>query len=163
MESAYHIMIDDLDDQGCKKVYKIVTKYSEKHTLTNLAFVVFLEKYQPKHFILPIPVPETDIFAYPKVVYGPLDRLWARQCLRTLVKKIHKALSELHGKGFAHADIRLLNICFNCDYEAVLIDLDRCVSRNMYSTLAMSFEGNSCMYSKPDEISARHFKGEHLD
>ena len=92
-----------------------------------------------------------------------LDPLQARWCPRTLVKKIHEALSELHGIGFSHADVCLPNICFNCEYEAILIDLDRCVSRNMYLALAMSFEETSCMYSKPNGISASDFNGEHLD
>ena len=151
MESPHHIMIDNV-----VQIYKVVTKYSEKDALKSLILAVAFEKnHNPKHFILPMPVSETDIFAYAKVFYGPLDRLQARQCLRTLVKKIHEALSELHCMGFAHAD--------NCKYEAVLIDMDRCVRRNMYPNAAMSFEGASCMYNKPNRIDADNFNGEHLD
>jgi len=62
--------------------------------------VAFEKNYNPQHFILPIPVAETDIFAYAEVFYGLLDRLQARWCLRTLVK-IHEARIELHHMGFA--------------------------------------------------------------
>lgn len=34
------------------------------------------------------------------------------------------ALDEFHSSGLSHNDIRLPNICFNKDYEAVLIDVD---------------------------------------
>lgn len=109
MELPHHIMIDDV-----VQVYKVVTKYSEKAALMSLILAVAFENnYNPKHFILPMPVAETDVFAYAKVFYGPLDRLQARRCLRTLVKKIHEALSEPHCMGFVHADIRLANICFS--------------------------------------------------
>ena len=38
------------------------------------------------------------------------------------------AIKQLHQLGFAHEDIRLPNICFNADCEAVLIDFDRAVT-----------------------------------
>ena len=114
-------MIDDVN-----QVYKIVTKYSEKDALKSLILAVVLKKKynNPKHFILAMPVAGKDIFVYPKVFYGLLEPLQARRCLRTLVKKIHEALSKLHSIGFAHADVHLANICFNHEYEAVLIDLE---------------------------------------
>lgn len=118
MESTCHIMIDDVN-----QVYKIVTKYSEKDALKSLKLAVVLKKKHnnSKHFIWAMPVAGKDIFVYPKVFYGLLEPLQARRCLRTLVK-IHETLSELHSIGFTHADVCLANICFNHEYEAVLIE-----------------------------------------
>jgi len=93
MELPHHIMIDDV------QVYKEVTKYSEKAALMSLMLVAFEKNYNPQHFILPMPVAETDIFAYAKMFYDLLDRLQAHRCLRTLVK-IHEAQSELHGSTY---------------------------------------------------------------
>lgn len=35
--------------------------------------------------------------------------------------------------------------------------------RNTYPNVAMSFDGTSCMYSKPKRIYAHNFNSEHLD
>ena len=49
----------------------------------------------------------------------------AFKVLCTLSEKIKAALDELHGHGFTHNDVRLPNICFSDQLDAVLIDLDR--------------------------------------
>ena len=152
MESTCHIMIDDVN-----QVYKIVTKYSEKDALKSLILAVVLKKKYNnlKHFILAMPVAGKDIQC---CICVSQSVLWSVGTTPgSSVKKIHEALSELHSIGFAHADVRLANICFNHEYEAVLIDLDRCVRRNMYPALATSFEGTSRMYSKPNRIFISDF------
>jgi len=58
----------------------------------------------------------------------PLSKSEAKLCLCDLLKETAKALSELHGRGFAHIDVRLPNICFTTTGTRVkLIDLDRVV------------------------------------
>lgn len=49
----------------------------------------------------------------------------AKRCLRSVLEKIQIAIDELHKFGFAHLDIRLENVCFDKELNAVLIDLDR--------------------------------------
>ena len=66
MESPHHIMIDNV-----VQIYKEVTKYSEKDALKSLILAVAFEKnHNPKHFILPMPVAETDVFAYASVLWS---------------------------------------------------------------------------------------------
>ena len=43
----------------------------------------------------------------------------ASKCLKHLVKSIKAALDELHGLEFSHNNIRLPNICFDTNYQAV--------------------------------------------
>ena len=158
LQSVYHIMIDDGSN-----VHKLVTQSSERNSLQDLTILVFERRLNPHHFIVPAMGAIRDVFTYPKVFYGPLNRIEARRCLRTLVMKIDDALTELHSIGLAHTDIRLPNICFNRAYDAILIDLDRCVFWNEYPAAAMSFEGISCMYERPKTIAEEDFNGQHLD
>ena len=79
--------------------------------------------------IKPIPIETLSfypivVYDYKKVKYGPLTRKDAISCLISLVQTIKQALDELHRASLSHNDLRLPNICFNEDYEAVLIDLD---------------------------------------
>ena len=158
LQSVYHIMIDDGSN-----VHKLVTQSSEMVSLRDLRIEVLERGLKPRHFIVPAMGAIEDVFKYPKVFYGPLNRVKARQCLRTLVMKIDEALTELHGIGLAHTDIRLPNICFNRAYDAILIDMDRCVFWNNYPALATSLAGKSCMYKRPETIEKEHFNGKHLD
>ena len=158
VQSAFHIMIDDGSN-----VHKLVTQLSERNSLNYLTIQVFKRRLNPHHFIVPAMGEIEDVFKYPKVFYGPLNRIEARRCLRTLVMKIDDALTELHGIGLAHTDIRLPNICFNRAYDAILIDVDRCVFWNGYPAAAVSLAGRSCMYKRPKTIEREHFNGKHLD
>jgi len=76
------------------------------------------------------------------VPHDPLTVDEASLCLRDLLKGLAQAIQEFHQNGFAHQDIRLENVCFNQQYEPVLIDLDR--SRDI--TLRAILYGKSCMY-----------------
>ena len=133
MQSVYHIMIDDGSN-----VHKLVTQLSERNSLNRLTIQVFKRRLNPHHFIVPAMGEIEDVFKYPKVFNGPLNRIEARRCLRTQVMKIDDALTELHGIRLAHTDIRLPNVCFNRAYDAILIDVDRCVFWNGYPALACS-------------------------
>ena len=136
IQSVFHIVIDDGSN-----VHKLVTQSSERNSLQNLRIEVLERGLKPRHFIVPAMGAIEDVFKYPKVFYGPLNQVKARQCLRTLVMKIVDALTELHSIGLAHTDIRLPNICFNRAYDAILIDMDRCVFWNEYPALATSLAG----------------------
>lgn len=95
--------------------------------------------------------------------YDPLNPDKARRCLRTLVMKINDALTEHHGMGIAHNDVRLANICFSSAHDAVLIDLDMCTIWNKYLTAVSRFGGKSCMYYRPELLDVKSFNGKHLD
>ena len=101
----------------------------------------------PKHFVVARPCPSTasKVYMYPIVPHSPLEVKDAFKVLRTLSEKIKAALDELHGHGFTHNDVRLPNICFNDQLDAVLIDLDRaCEGRTSLVTII-----DSCMYDRP--------------
>ncbi len=86
-----------------------------------------------------------NVFFKFKPLKKPLLPHEAHIVIRTLVSDVHEAISELHGKGFAHCDIRLKNICFNDFGHAVLIDLDRCCEVDLKPIR----HGNSTMYEMP--------------
>ena len=50
------------------------------------------------------------------------------------LKGVVEAIQELHALKIAHFDIRLPNICYKEDDMPVLIDLDRSVAENTFST-----------------------------
>ena len=47
------------------------------------------------------------------------------RCMKSFAETAAEAIQQLHGLGYTHGDIRLPNICFNEQFEAVLIDFDR--------------------------------------
>ena len=83
-------------------------------------------------------------FRYDIVPHSLLTHSAVKECLFYLVQKIHTALQEFHGLGFAHYDVRLPNI-IDDNYNAVLINLGRCkmCRKNCFLLLL-----NSCMYNK---------------
>ena len=83
-------------------------------------------------------------FRYDIVPHSLLTHSAVKECLFYLVQKIHTALQEFHGLGFAHYDVRLPNI-IDDNYNAVLIDLDRCKMCRKDCFLLLL---NSCMYNK---------------
>ena len=114
-----HIMV-----QCSGSIYKLVYDKDEFIALHDLQMTV---TSTPKYFVVPRAVPyKKFLFTYPIVHFNPLEDKEASQCLRTLVMKVKVALDELHSYGFSHNDVRVANIAFNKNYEAVLIDLDRC-------------------------------------
>ena len=89
-----------------------------------------------------------DVFQYPKVKYAPLKVEDARQYLGYLVTEIRECIVQLHSIGLSHNDVRLENICFNGEYKAVFIDMDRCCYlSNVHPLFQCSSRFNSCMYS----------------
>lgn len=126
-------------------IYKIM------HDLESSLNLVLLFSHtvatQPKHFVIPCPNKGGTIYKYERVHYGPLEVKDAVRVLRTISEKIKTALDELHGHGFMHNDVRLPNICFDEQLDAVLIDMDRTCSIERNSQLVGVI--NSCMYMIP--------------
>ena len=46
-------------------------------------------------------------------------------CFNSFAVSVQSAVEEFHGMGFAHLDLRVPDICFDGQWQAVLIDLDR--------------------------------------
>ena len=55
-------------------------------------------------------------------------------CVKNISKNVVQAIKELRALGFFHGDIQLPNVCFNAEYQAVLIDFDRA---NKYLSVCM--------------------------
>lgn len=53
------------------------------------------------------------------------EHLTATRDLKLFVATVTSAIRELHIGEIAHLDIRMENICFNSNWEAVLVDVDR--------------------------------------
>ena len=87
-------------------------------------------------------------YRYRRVCYNPMNFDEASRCWPYLVKEVMVALKELHDIGFSHLDIRLPNICFNKNFEAVLVDIDFCRGKDRY------YENtHSCLYRLPENIT----------
>ena len=67
---------------------------------------------------------------YTKVKHDPLTYKEAKECLHDLIRKVVDVSLQLNKEGIQHKDLRLPNICFDENYNLILIDLDRsdCIS-----------------------------------
>ena len=157
LSSAFHIMVDD-----GSSIHKLVFDETEWQALTMVEKARATQ--QIKHFIVPrsqLKLNNKYIFTYLKVPHGPLSPDNAHRFLRTFVEKVNEALTELHGVGLSHLDVRLPNICFDNEFNAVLIDVDRSEECNVYPGISSEMEG--CMYQKPELLLQKDFTGERLD
>lgn len=68
------------------------------------------------------------------------------------MRKVKEVLDKLHDIGLSHNDARLPNICFNTNFEVILIDYNRYVP--LYRSYFMfSRESTcSCIYDIPDVL-----------
>ena len=66
-----------------------------------------------------------DMVKYTKVKYDPLTYKEAKECLHELICKVVNVSLQLNKEGIQHKDLRLPNICFDENYNLILIDLDR--------------------------------------
>ena len=65
-----------------------------------------------------------QVFRYKKVKYDPLSYQDAEKCLYELLQKLLIICELLSNKGIIHNDVRVPNICFDEQYEPILIDFD---------------------------------------
>ena len=153
--SHFHVMIEVED-----YMYKLVHESKETVVLLHLGRIT--DRQAVRHFIVPEfcqPHLFECLVKYSKLPYGLLDRLQAGKLLKTFVEKVDLALTELHNMGIAHSDVRLPNICFNHQYDAVLIDMERCCDAKKFPHIAVRLP--SCMYTQPKNVD--FFSGECMD
>ena len=141
LPSSTHIIVETSDS-----VYKVIYSLTER-----LYYNICSSALQNCKLIISPKTINVDIhflfYKYAKVKFSPLNVKDASKCLNDLVKSIKAALDELHALGFAHNDIRLPNICFDGEYQAILIDIDWITPRintfHMFDT-----DSTSCMYRR---------------
>ena len=91
--------------------------------------------------------PMLKVYKYDYVPISPLKPEQAKRCLLPLVLGINCALGKLHALELSHNDLRLENVCFNRQFEVVLIDMDRCFHiSQLYPMFTSSRSQSSCMY-----------------
>ena len=112
MRSKFHIIVD-----GGDHVHKLLHRTDKRASLVDI-LISLPRVLNMRNRTVPIITPQlnkdvcvSDIYSYPKVAYGPLDTIAARQFLKTYVQKVKMALTALHCDfGLAHCDIRLENM-----------------------------------------------------
>ena len=93
--------------------------------------------------------PRLHVYKYDYVPISPLKPEQAKRCLLPLVLGINCALGKLHALELSHNDLRLENVCFNRQFEVVLIDMDRCYPiSELYPMFTSSRSQSSCMYDR---------------
>ena len=80
--------------------------------------------YMPTYSIVSRP----QFIEYRKIHHDPLTYEEARRCCYELVTKIYEVTQSIHNAGYMHNDLRLPNICFDSNFEPILIDFDFSVS-----------------------------------
>lgn len=79
-----------------------------------------------------------NVFMYEKVKYGPLQYEDAVKCLHDLLTKLKVVCESLAYQSICHNDIRIPNICFNEQFEIVLIDFDKATLNKGNSSIDLS-------------------------
>ena len=126
-------------------MYKVLYRRNEQQ---NIAFFSKSLPYVPVNHVISLEIVRNDdvfIFRYPRVYFSPLSKDEAKKCLKGFVTQLMVALEEFHQTlKLAHNDIRLPNICFNSNYEAVIIDVDNCAIIGVRNPSL-----RSCLYEIP--------------
>ena len=99
-----------------------------------------------------------NLFQYRKVTHNPLSYLEAEKCLHALLLQVHKICEMLFENSLLHSDIRLPNICFDFDFNIVLIDFDDVeFTRNLRLELSI-FANDVIAHAEKDERSKQWIK-----
>ena len=125
------------------KVYKHPFDEWESRTLWKL-----VGKESPPSVCFPISFTEINFFRffeYPLYNKQKSYEEIRRDGLVPFLNQVSKAVNELHSLDLCHLDIRIDNICFTADGNAILIDLDRSVPANTPITRMRDY-GKSTMY-----------------
>ena len=107
-----------------KSVYKVPIGFHELSSLLALALSSSKGLTQSAFPIEHKLVGRKYYFRF-NALHQPMHPMEAKINIVMFVKSVVAAVQELHGFGIAHNDIRLDNICFDENRQAVLIDLDR--------------------------------------
>ncbi len=91
-------------------------------------------------------------FSYEYVSRNPLVEDEVELCLGDFVCKVAQQILALHQCEFAHLDLRIDNICFNDNFEPILIDLDRATSAFLFGY--KDIYPNSVMYNSKFDLYA---------
>lgn len=110
---------------------------------------------------IPIPSPSTipaEYYTF-KAYRPPLTRPEAKTHIVPFVRTVVRAIQELHRFNTAHLDIRLENICFNANLEAILIDIDRSCTKTRKASHLFWRYSQAEMYRCESDV----WTCEHLD
>lgn len=124
-----------------EKVYKYPLGLSENLMLYNL-----MSKKIPR-CALPIKKSAGNESFFEYDMYArPVSRETAREYLSTFIESVHEAIEHFHLNGYAHLDVRLENICYDRDGNAILIDFDRAKPVAEQASFMIEEYGESVMY-----------------
>ena len=94
-----------------------------------LSFIAELHKWgktterMPVYNCVVYPNPRVFI-QYNKITHKPLSYEEGRRCSCELVMKVTEAIEKIHFAGYMHKDLRLANICFDSNFDPILIGFD---------------------------------------
>ena len=111
--------------------------------------------------LVPVMLPQflgTLIIAFNRLPYSPLTVNEAKQCSIHFVRQVHLAVKSLHDNlGFAHLDVHLENVCFNGQFDPMLIDLDRMKNAHLRAVDYLKHY-SGVMYTKPSDLDYGNWK-----
>ena len=101
--SSRHLVV-----QHEQKIYKMIYLPSEDSAFRKYVQSVTLAPSPPSMLIHPVEIyvaPNVTAYSYNCIQYSSLKKQQANDCIRSLVKGIHDALSQLHSLGLSHNNI----------------------------------------------------------
>ena len=109
-----------MNDDTCLKRPIFTESFSMLHSIAELRTCGKILHHMP---IYNVPIPRVFI-KYDKIKHDPLSYEEDRRCSLELVKKMTEVIQSIHTAGYMHRDLRLANICFNLNFDPILIGFD---------------------------------------
>ena len=130
-----------MNDDTCLKRPIFTESFNMLYSIAELRMHGKILQHMP---IYNVAIPRVFI-QYNKVRHEPLSYKEGKRCSRELVKKITEVIRSIHTAGYMHRDLRLANICFDSNFEPILIGFD-------LSTIYVQHDVDADMAKFADEL-----------
>ena len=120
-KSGFGILL--MNNDVCLKKPIFTESFNMLFSITELQECGKITQHMPIYSFVVDPIPPMFI-QYNKITHKPLSSEEGKRCSLELVKKVTKAIQGIHHVGYMHKDLRLANICFDSNFDPILIGFD---------------------------------------
>ena len=138
-ESKFGILL--MNSDTCLKRPIFTESFNMLYSIAELRMHGKILQHMP---IYNVAIPRVFI-QYNKIRHEPLSHEEGRSCSRELVKKMTEVIQSIHTAGYMHRDLRLANVCFDLNFEPILIGFD-------LSTIYIQHDVDADMAKFADEL-----------
>ena len=119
-KSGFGVLL--MNDETCLKRPIFTESFSMLHSIAELQAYGRRFPHMP---VFNVAIPRVFI-RYNKIRHQPLSYKEGRRCSRQLVMTITEVIQKIHTAGYMHRDLKLASICFDLNFDPILIGFDLC-------------------------------------